>query len=139
MIRKNASLMLTLLAMASFLLAGAPAFAHHGSAQSFDVSKTITLTGVVTNFAWINPHSHIYFDAKDPHGAILHWDCEMTSPGVLAGAGWSKHSLNPGDKITITVHPALSGEPVGLFRKIVFPNGAVFTAVNGGYPSRTTP
>jgi len=32
------------------------ASAHHGSAISYDLSKQVTVTGVVTEWVWKNPH-----------------------------------------------------------------------------------
>jgi hypothetical protein len=97
--------------------------AHHGSGISYDLSKRITLKGTVTEFAWSNPHAQIYFDIKDANGALVHWGAEMNSPGVLSKAGWTVHTLKPGDEITLTLAPSKSGAPVGLCGNVVLPNG----------------
>ena len=52
---------------ASLLTAPRPMFAHHGTA-GYDMTKTITLTGTVTEFDWSNPHCVIYMDAKGDNG-----------------------------------------------------------------------
>ena len=36
----------------------APAFAHHSPA-AFEAQKTVTLTGVIKEFRWQNPHTWI--------------------------------------------------------------------------------
>jgi uncharacterized protein DUF6152 len=99
-----------------FLLIGGPAIAHHGTG-TYDSTKTVTLNGVVTEFAFTNPHAALYFDVKDASGKAVNWAIEMNSPGVLRRAGWTKATFKPGDQITITVRPAKAGTPVGLINR----------------------
>jgi hypothetical protein len=51
----------------AFLIAAGTAFAHH-SPIVFDRTKQVTLTGVVTEFRWGNPHSWIHIDIADADG-----------------------------------------------------------------------
>jgi hypothetical protein len=97
-------------------LASIPARAHHGTG-TYDSTKSVTLSGVVTEFAFTNPHAALYFDAKDESGKIVNWAIEMNSPGVLRRAGWTKATFKAGDQITITVRPAKAGTPVGLINR----------------------
>jgi len=109
--------MRNLLAGGAFLLlVSAPALAHHGTG-TYDSSKSVTLSGVVTEFAFTNPHAALYFDAKDDTGKVVNWAIEMNSPGVLRRAGWTKTTFKAGDQITITVRPAKAGTPVGLINR----------------------
>ena len=106
--------------------------AHHGGAVFEQNPKT--LKGMVTEFAWTNPHVQIYLDVKDAKGSVVHWAVETISPGKLArGSGWKKNSLKPGDEITITLQQAKTGAPVGNLRKIVLADGKVLT------PTETAP
>lgn len=98
------------------------ASAHHGNA-AYDLDKPITLKGVVTEFAWSNPHVQIYFDVKNDKGKVVHWACETVSPGMLTRAGYGKDDLKAGDDITITLGPAKNGSPVGYALKIVLASG----------------
>ena len=100
----------------SFFLAAGLSFAHHGTG-TYDQSKSVTLTGTVTEFSWTNPHVSLFFDVKDASGKTVNWAIEMNSPGVLAQAGWSKRIFKAGDQITITVRPAKAGTPVGLINR----------------------
>jgi len=110
--------------MAGVLMMGSLLFAHHGSSVSYDVSKRITLRGTVTEFVWSNPHSQVYFDVKDEKGSVVNWGGEMNSPGVLARAGWTRHSVKPGDQITVTLAPSKApGTHVGLVGRVVLANG----------------
>jgi hypothetical protein len=92
----------------SLLVFSAPVFAHHGAA-AYNVGKTITLTGTVTDFEFVNPHVLIAIDVKDPSGKSETWKGELTSPNRLSRAGWTKSTLKPGDQLTMTGGPAKSG------------------------------
>jgi len=108
-----------------------PILAHHGTGASYDMNKQVTLKGIITEFAWTNPHCQLYFDVTDEKGTVVHWAGETNSPGVLMDAGWNKRSVKPGDEITITVSPSKAGTPVGVIRKIVLPDGRELTRLNG--------
>ena len=101
---------------AGLLIKGGPALAHHGTG-TYDSTKSVTLSGVVTEFAFTNPHAALYVDVKDASGKVVNWAIEMNSPGVLRRAGWTKATFKAGDQITITVRPARAGTPVGLINR----------------------
>lgn len=110
--------LLSLIAVGIVLTLSAPVFAHHGSA-AYETSKTITITGTVTDFQFVNPHVLISLDAKDPAtGKMGKWQGELTSPNHLARAGWTKSTLRPGDQVTIIGGPAKSGSTTMWIRKV---------------------
>src|SRR5437870_593747 len=88
--------------IAGLFMMGGSILAHHGTG-TYDSTKSVTLSGTVTEFAFTNPHAALYFDVKDETGKTVNWAIEMNSPGVLARAGWSKKMFKYGDQITITV------------------------------------
>ena len=47
-------------------------FAHHG-VSGYAAGKKESITGIVTDFQFINPHAIIYMDARDDKGNVLHW------------------------------------------------------------------
>jgi hypothetical protein len=106
-------------------------FAHHGTSASYEMDKTVTLMGTVTQFLWSNPGCGIFFDVKDEQGNVVHWAVESLPPAMLKPAGWTKESLKEGDQITVTVNPSNAGTPVGNLVKIVFPNGKMWTGGPG--------
>jgi hypothetical protein len=112
----------SLLLMVGVLAAAAPAFAHHGNA-AYDETRPLTLKGKVTKFMWANPHTQIFFDAKDAKGEVVHWDVETLSPGKLARAGWTENAVKPGDQVTVIFSPAKDGTPKGFLQRIVFSDG----------------
>jgi hypothetical protein len=68
--------------------------AHH-STGPYDLTRSATISGVVTEFSWMNPHAYIYMDSADQH-----WKIEIESPNALRRSGWAKDSLKAGDHIT---------------------------------------
>ena len=96
------------------LLAGAPLAAHHWFSANFDASRPFTLTGVVTKFAWTNPHVALYLDVKDGKtGAVTAWMMDMGSPASLVRLGWSKDTVKAGDAVVVDGIPSRDGQPVG--------------------------
>jgi len=100
----------------SFLMMSLVLLLHHGTG-TYDSTKSVTLTGTVTEFAFTNPHAALYLDVKDEKGNVKNWAVEMNSPGVLVRAGWTKRTFKAGDQITITVRPSKAGTPVGLINR----------------------
>lgn len=109
-------------AVAAFVVASQPVFGHHGGA-AFDQSKTVTFTGTVTEMTFANPHVLVYWDVKDGEAAGSNWSGWLTAPNKLARAGWTKRTLNPGDKITVTGVPHKSGQHILQIRKLAGPDG----------------
>lgn len=103
-----------------------PTFAHHGT-SAYDMTKPITLKGIITRFELVNPHSVVYFDVTDDKGNVVHWVAESIGPGRAFRAGWTRDSLKPGDHVTITLNPAKNGQPVGFLQKVVLANGKELT------------
>jgi hypothetical protein len=93
--------------MAGVLAAAGPLLAHHGTA-AYNTKDPVTVSGTVTDFQFLNPHSIVSFDVKGEKG-VEKWQGELTSPNRLVRFGWNKNSLKAGDKVTITGSRATSG------------------------------
>ena len=96
--------------------------AHH-SFSMFDGEKTLTVTGVVKEFEFANPHGWIHVMATDSAGKQSEWSFEMQPISQLAPAGWKADTLKPGDKITIDFHPLKDGARGGQFITATLPDG----------------
>ena len=107
--------------VASLVFSG-PMLAHHGTA-AYDTGNPVTVKGTVTDFRFINPHCQVYFDIKNDKGEVEHWQGELTAPNKLARAGWTKHSLNPGDQINVTGLVGKYGGHSIWIRKLIGPDG----------------
>ena len=107
------------------LAASLPLFAHHGNA-SYDVSKTVTVKGVVTEYIWANPHVWVKVDAKDENGETMHWVIEAQNLVSQSELGWTNTMFKPGDQVVIDVTPAKNGRPIGRFKGRIVINGQEF-------------
>jgi hypothetical protein len=107
----------------------APLSAHHSNA-AFDAGKRLSVTGVVTEWFWANPHCLLSLDVKDGSGQVVRWVVETQAPPNMIPFGWSKQSFKPGDEVTITLEPARTGKPVGRLLRAVFADGR--TLLPGG-------
>lgn len=85
------------------------ASAHH-SFGMFEMQKNITVKGTVQDFQWTNPHIWIDLVVVDPvsNKQVL-WSIEGGATAGQTGAGWTRHSLKPGDVAELVVHPLRSG------------------------------
>lgn len=117
-------------------LAGA-ALAHHAGAM-FDLGKSVTITGTVKEFVWTNPHSNIWVYVNPKPGAAAEpevWWVELTSPGNLMRAGWSKRSMKPGDRVAVAIHPLKDGRHGGSLDKVtLLDSGQVLSVSLGAAP-----
>ena len=91
-----------------------PAIAHH-SYSMFDIDKTVTVEGTVKEFQWTNPHTWINLVVLGKNGKQIDYPIELGSVTILAKLGWNPRTLQPGDKVTLQVHPLKSGNPGGDF------------------------
>ena len=115
-------LIVVVAAIAALLVVSNPTLAHHGTA-AYDTKNPVTLKATVTEFHFINPHSQVYFDVKNDKGEVEHWQGELTAPNKLARAGWTKHSLNPGDQITVSGPVGKNNGRSIWIQKLIGPDG----------------
>jgi len=102
---------LTALGLAALtMLSGNAAMAHHSFAM-FDVNNRTTITGVVREFQWTNPHVLIWvYVEEEGEDEPVTWAIEMTSVGNLRREGWNRETLEPGDNVELLVNPLRNGQ-----------------------------
>ena len=76
--------------------------AHHSFDAEYDSSKPITISGIVTQLDWSNPHAYVYVNVKDAGGAVKTYKVEMGPPYALVRGGWKRDTVKAGDMVTIT-------------------------------------
>jgi len=94
--------------VAGLLLLSVSLAAHHGQA-GYNTTETVTVSGTVTGFQFVNPHSIVDLDVKDDKGETQAWQGELTSPNHLIRANWTATTLKPGDQVTMAGYRAKSG------------------------------
>ena len=70
--------------------------AHHSFAAEFDANQPVTLKGTVVKMDWVNPHTWIHLDVKNPDGTVTRWMIEGGTPNTLVRRGFNKKSLRGG-------------------------------------------
>jgi len=114
-----------------------PSLAHHSRAM-FDMTRNITYRGVVKEYRWQNPHSHIVITvgtgATDP-ATTGTWDIEASSISLMVSMGWNRTTLKPGDPITIVAHPSKNGSRDILLFYAVKADGTRLYRATHRYPS----
>jgi hypothetical protein len=116
------------------LAVAAPAAAHHGRGQSFDMKKQVTLKGTVSQVKWQNPHVLIFIDVKDDTGKAVTWGFENSNVHTLASQGYNRNTLKVGQPVTAIVNPATNGEPLGIIVKVILADGKEIMSRERGNP-----
>ena len=87
------------------------------------MSREITVRGTVTGYDWANPHVMIGLDVKENSGKVEKWNVGGPSTSRMAGNGWDKGTLKPGDVITAIGYRFADGSPILRLQKIVMADG----------------
>jgi hypothetical protein len=120
------TLVLTVLTLSMIAASVGPIAAHH-STVPFDSTKQTTLTGIVKEFDWTNPHTWIWINVPNDKGGMDLWGVEGMSPNYLGRRGWTKNTIKPGEKITIVGRPMKDGSKAAMFMSATLANGKVMT------------
>ena len=91
--------------VAAFVLAAVvPAAAHHPFTPYYDASKLVSVTGVVTELRFVNPHAVLIVDGTTTDGRSGKWGFEGLPPGTFLYRGVKdvKEKLRAGTPITIS-------------------------------------
>lgn len=109
--------------------ASTPAIAHHSPA-SYDITKRTTLTGVIKEAMFRNPHGKMVVEVKN--GAkVESWDVETSAANLLRRRGWDFSKFRPGATITIYGHLNKTLPRVIYIREVRFADGTFFGDKDG--------
>jgi hypothetical protein len=98
--------------MLAAVLPATQAAAHHSVAGQFDVGKSVHITGVVSRVDWINPHTQLYVDVKQPDGTSVTWKLESLPVAMMRKAGLTRQGLLANSEpVEIDAYPARNGTP----------------------------
>ena len=118
-----------LVSAAIVVTAAATLLAHHSVPGQFDVSKPLTLKGVISKVDWINPHIYVHLDVKDADGTTNTWALATLPTAMMRRAGITKESLQgkSGEEVTISAVPARDGSKhLAWINKITYADGHSF-------------
>jgi hypothetical protein len=127
--RKTVLKITILLTCVVFLAASTMTAMGHHSFAMFDLTKRVTITGVVTKVEWTNPHVWVDVDVTQKDKTRARWGIEFTSINHLTRLGMKSNTVKVGDTIEFTVNPYADGTPGGRFQVMKLPNGRYFCDV----------
>ncbi|WP_439144503.1 DUF6152 family protein [Sphingomonas faeni] len=106
-------------------LMACPAIAHHSFA-AYDMNQTLSAEGTLKEFRWGAPHSSmvlIYMDrGKEKQMSIV-----SGSPLMFSKQGLTPRDFKRGDKVKVTFHPNISGQPGGAMASVRLSSGKSFS------------
>ena len=94
--RSTSSVLALVLAFAASIAA------HHSIASIYDREQRTTLSAVVKQWRFVNPHPSIVAEVTAAGGAARTWTLEMDNRWELAELGFTEGTLKPGDRIDVT-------------------------------------
>lgn len=113
----------SLIVMLGSVAATTVASAHHAFSAEFDINKPLELTGVLTKVQWVNPHSWVYVDVKNPDGSITNWAVELVAVSTLRRRGVQRSDFPLGTEVIVKAYQAKSGRAVANAASIKLPDG----------------
>ena len=127
-------LTVVILTAAALAVSAIPAAAHHAFAAEFDATRPLKLTGTVTKWELVNPHSWIHLDVKNPDGSTTAWMVEGGSPNSLFRLGFTKDSLPEGTQITVDGYQAKDGANRAVGKDLTFTKDGKRLFMGGSAP-----
>lgn len=91
------------------------ASAHHSYYNVYDPNKSITISGTVREFRFVNPHAMLYLDVTDAAGKVTKWTVEFDGVLNMSEGGWTATTIKPKEAITITGNPTREGGDPRMF------------------------
>lgn len=109
------------------------ASAHHSYAAEFDRNNPQTIEGVVNEVWFKNPHVRYYVTVTADDGTETVWDARGLSPVKLVRQGWTKSTINVGDKIRLHGHVGRTNKTIMSIIDITLADGTVLTSRSVAY------
>lgn len=102
-----------------------PLSAHHAN-SAYDRTKSISVSGTVMKWQFINPHAGIWLNVTDEEGNMQEWAGEFQSiQDLYRFFKWNKDTFQPGDEVTIIGNPdRRTGRHSMWTSVVIFPDGS---------------
>ena len=115
------------------LISATPAFSHHSYAAEFDRNAPVTISGVVVEVWFRNPHVRYYIKVTDKESNEVIWDTRGLTPVKLVRKGWLKDTIKVGDKIKLHGHLGRTNKALMSILDVTLPDGRALTSRSVAY------
>lgn len=105
--------------------AASSALAHHSHAM-FDHTKTVTVTGRVSEVSYRNPHVFLWIEVEADGGEIQTWSVEMSNIQNMIRRGIGGGTFTVGEQVTVTMHPLNNGNLGGNYVSVIDSDGTEY-------------
>lgn len=110
--------------IAAGVTAASSLWAHHSLAGVFDTDDKFSITGVITDVEWINPHIYLHLEVTDDDGSIVTWRLETHPVAFMRKAGINKTMLmGDGEPVTISGIAGRATPNLGYIYRITYADG----------------
>ena len=103
------------------LVAAAPVVGHH-SLTEYDGTRRITLSVVVREFHFVNPHPYLRVDGpaagRGERAGSQSWRLELDNRFELVDIGMTAKTFARGDQLTVAGAPGRDGKPILYVREL---------------------
>ena len=86
------------------------ASAHHALSANY-TEEVGEIEGVVVEVFWANPHVHYYIEVTGADGSTRTWNLESSNLNGMASAGWTRNTIQVGDRIRVSGRVGREGRP----------------------------
>jgi len=114
---------LSLWLLSSLALTGVPAAAHHAVSMVYQPEQQVSVSGVVEEFRFHNPHCVIFMTRTNDAGVKERWTIEWAGSSALRRQGVTPDTLKAGDEITATGFAARDGSTAMALQVLDFADG----------------
>ena len=124
---------ITLAVLAAGVIAASSVLAHHSVWGVFNPDDRFSLTGVVTDIDWINPHVFLHLDVTDESGNATAWRLETVPTAFMRRAGINQAMLmGSGEPVSVTGIVAHADPNMGWIHRITYADGHFYQMSNEG-------
>jgi hypothetical protein len=119
--------------LAAILSITTTSFAHHSYVAEFDADSPATIEGVVREVWFKNPHVRYYVTVTNEDGEEVIYDTRGLTPVKLVRQGWTKKTIQVGDRIKIHGHLGHTNKRIMSILDITLEDGRVLTSRSVAY------
>jgi hypothetical protein len=106
-----------------------PAYAHH-SAAAFNTETEVTITGVVTEYSFRNPHVYMTVEQTKEDGTKVSTEVEAGAASVIGPLGFARDSIKIGDVVNVHGNPGRNKPDALLLGRELFKEDGTYLPLN---------